>query len=292
MDRPLPAGVVIPPSRKSSKVLERVAGAGSHLVLVVFALIVVYPIVWMAMASFKSQAELLGNIWGLPQTVAWSNYADAWNAAGLGRALFNSIVVSLAVVVVVVLIAAPAAYALAKFRLRFTTAIFLVFVLTMQAPVPVIPLYVLLVRLGMTDSYAGYILPLAAGGLPLAIFIFRSFFLTIPRELEEAAVVDGATRFGAFVRIVMPISTPAVATVAILQFLAAWNEYFLALILLRSPEIRTLPLAIQVFFYDFGRSDWGPVFAALTVGTIPMVVVYVFMQRWFVRGLTAGAVKG
>jgi raffinose/stachyose/melibiose transport system permease protein len=292
MDRPLPPCVYVPPAHRNTKVWERLGDLASHLVLAVFALIVVYPIAWMAAASFKSQSELFRNIWGLPQRLAWANYADAWQTAGLGRALFNSLLVSTCVVVLVIAVAAPAAYALARFRLRYSTAIFLVFVLTMQAPVPVIPLYVLLVRLRLTDSYVGYILPLVAGGLPLSIFIFRAFFQTIPRELEEAAVVDGATRFGAFIRIVMPVSIPAVATVAILQFLAAWNEYFLALILLRSPEIRTLPLAIQVFFYDFGRSDWGPVFAALTVGTIPMVVVYVVMQRWFVRGLTAGAVKG
>jgi raffinose/stachyose/melibiose transport system permease protein len=200
--------------------------------------------------------------------------------------------VSLSTVVLVVAITAPAGYALAKFKLRFGTVILLIFVLTMQAPVPVIPLYVLLVKLKMTDSYIGYILPLTAGGIPLAIFIFRAFFTTVPRELEEAAVVDGSTRVGAFLRIVMPVSVPAVATVSILQFLGSWNEYFLALILIRSPELRTLPLAIQVFFYDWGRTDWGPIFAALTIGSLPMILLYIVMQRRFVQGLTAGAVKG
>jgi raffinose/stachyose/melibiose transport system permease protein len=181
---------------------------------------------------------------------------------------------------------------LAKFRLKFGTFILLVFVLTMQAPVPVIPLYVLLVKLHLTDSYIGYILPLTANGLPLAVFVFRAFFTTIPRDLEDAAVVDGSTQLGAFLRIVMPISVPAVATVAILQFLASWNEYFLALILIRSPELRTLPLSIQVFFYDWGKTDWGPIFAALSVGSVPMILLYIVMQRRFVQGLTAGAVKG
>ena len=285
------ADIVIP-HQASARGQQRLAVAASHLLLGVFTVIVVYPVAWMVFSSLKTQSDLMGNIWGIPRVLAWQNYRDAWEMAGLGRALVNSIVVSLATVMLVVAVAAPAGYALARFRLRFGTAIFLVFVLTMQAPVPVIPLYVLLVKLHLTDSYIGYILPLVAGGLPLAIFVFRAFFITVPRELEEAAIVDGSTRLGAFLRIVMPVSTPAIATVAILQFLAAWNEYFLALILLRSPELRTLPLAIQVFFFDWGRTDWGPIFAALSVGTIPMVVVYILMQRRFVQGLTAGAVKG
>lgn len=290
----VPADVFISqPKPKRRRTTDQVLSAVlSHAVLAVFAVVVVYPVAWMVFASLKDQPDLLSNIWGLPRSWAWGNYRDAWQTAGLGRALVNSIVVSLSTVLLVVAVAAPAGYALAKFRLRFATPIFLIFVLTMQAPVPVIPLYVLLVRLHLTDSYIGYILPLSAAGLPLAVFVFRAFFLTIPRELEEAAVVDGSTRLGAFLRIVMPVSTPAVATVAILQFLAAWNEYFLALILIRSPELRTLPLAIQVFFFDWGRTDWGPIFAALSVGSIPMIVVYVLMQRRFVQGLTAGAVKG
>ena len=280
------------PQQRRRRPDEILASLASHALLAIFAVIVVYPVAWMVFASLKDQTDLLSNIWGIPKSWAWANYRDAWNTAGLGRALFNSIFVSLSTVVLVVAIAAPAGYALAKFRLRFATPIFLLFVLTMQAPVPVIPLYVLLVKLHLTDSYIGYILPLAAGGLPLSVFIFRAFFITVPRELEEAAVVDGSTRLGAFLRIVMPISTPAIATVSILQFLAAWNEYFLALILIRSPELRTVPLAIQVFFFDWGRTDWGPIFAALSVGSIPMIVIYVIMQRRFVQGLTAGAVKG
>ncbi|MGH2548418.1 MAG: carbohydrate ABC transporter permease [Thermomicrobiales bacterium] len=283
---------VIPAQSKAAKRLQLLERFATHLVLLIFAIIVVYPVIWMAMASVKSQGDLLDNIWGLPSAFRWSNYSEAWKAASLGRALFNSIFVSLSTVGLVIAIAAPCGYALAKFKLRFGTLILLVFVLTMQAPVPVIPLYVLLVKLHLTNSYIGYILPLTAGGLPLAIFVFRAFFTTIPRDLEDAAVVDGSTQLGAFLRIVMPISVPAVATVAILQFLASWNEYFLALILIRSPELRTLPLAIQVFFYDWGRTDWGPIFAALSVGSIPMILLYIVMQRRFVQGLTAGAVKG
>jgi raffinose/stachyose/melibiose transport system permease protein len=273
--------------------LGRIVSAfGMHAVLIVFTVIVVYPVAWMFMSSLKTQSEMMSNIWGLPSSPAWQNYRDAWETAKLGRALFNSIFVSLSTVVLVMAIASTAGYALARFSFRFSLTIFLIFVLTMQAPVPVIPLYVMLVKLHMTDSYLGYILPLASGGLPLAIFIFRAFFTTIPRDLEDAALLDGDSRFGTFVRIIMPLTAPAVGTVAILQFLASWNEYFLALILIRSPELRTVPLAIQVFFFEFGRAEWGQIFAALTTATVPMIIVYVLMQRRFIQGLTAGAIKG
>jgi raffinose/stachyose/melibiose transport system permease protein len=210
----------------------------------------------------------------------------------LGYALFNSVVVSLVTVVLVTTLASLAGYALARFKFRFATAIFLIFVLTMQAPVPVIPLYVMLVQLGLTDSYPALILPLAAGGLPLSIFIFQAYFRSIPRELHEAAIMDGCSPLQAFLRVIMPISVPVFATISILQFLGSWNEYFLPLILVRSPELRTLPLAIQVFYYDWGRVEWEQVFAALTIGSLPMIIVYILMQRQFIQGLTSGAVKG
>jgi raffinose/stachyose/melibiose transport system permease protein len=264
----------------------------SHVVLAIFVVVIVYPVVWMVFASFKSQTEIVTNIWGLPEVWQWQNYTEAWENASMGYAILNSIISSLLTVLLVTVLAAAAGYAFARFRFRFSVAIFLILIFTMHAPTPVIPLYIMLVRLRLTDSIPGLVLPMVAGGLPLAIFIFRAFFQSIPRELVDAAKVDGCNEFGAFRRVIAPISTPAIATVAILQFVGAWNEYFLALILLRSPEVRTIPLAIQVFFYAWGRTQWEQVFAALTIGSLPMIVLYIIMQRQFIQGLTAGSVKG
>lgn len=264
----------------------------SHVALLLFSVIIVYPVVWMVFASFKTDGEIVTNIWGPPQQLVFENYVQAWRTAGLGFALVNSVIVSVAVVALITVLASLAGYALARFRFRFATLILLVFVLTMQAPVPIIPLYAMLVQLGLTNSYPALILPMVAGGLPLSIFIFQAYFRTLPRELVEAAIVDGCSPLSAFLRVIVPISMPVFATVAILEFLGAWNQYFLPLILIRSPEMRTLPLAIQVFFYDWGRTEWAQVFAALTIGSVPMIIVYVLMQRQFIQGLTSGALKG
>lgn len=265
---------------------------GSHLILAFFTVVIVYPVVWMFFASLKSNSEIVTNVWGLPQTPQWENYTGAWASADLGYALLNSVIVSVGTVLVVTTLAALAGFAFAKFSFRFALTLFLLFVFTMHAPAPVIPLYVMLVKLGLTDSRIGLILPMAAGGIPLAIFIFRAYFQSMPRELLDAAKVDGCTEFVAFLRVVLPISGPALATVAILQFVGAWNEYFLALILVRSAEMRTIPLAIQVFFYAWGRTEWEQVFAALSIGSLPMILLYIIMQRQFIQGLTAGSLKG
>ncbi|MEZ4867799.1 MAG: carbohydrate ABC transporter permease [Caldilineaceae bacterium] len=270
----------------------RLVTVGSHLILFFFTVVIIYPVLWMLFASLKSNSEIVTNVWGLPQTLQWENYRGAWASADLGYALLNSVLVSVGTVLVVTTLAALAGFAFAKFSFRFSLTIFLIFVFTMHAPAPVIPLYVMLVKLGLTDSRLGLILPMAAGGIPLSIFIFRAYFQSMPRELLDAAKVDGCTELTAFWRVVLPISRPALATVAILQFVGAWNEYFLALILIRSAEMRTIPLAIQVFFYAWGRTEWEQVFAALCIGSLPMILLYVIMQRQFIQGLTAGSVKG
>lgn len=276
----------------SSRLERLVATVFSQVALIFFTLLILYPVVWMVFASFKTKGELVSNVWGFPESWQWQNYVTAWETARLDYALANSVITSLGTVLLILIFASLAGFAFAKLRVPGLNLIFLVFIFTMQAPAPVIPLYVLLVRLGMTNSRIGMILPMVAGGLPLAIFIFRAFFQSIPSELLDAARVDGCTDFWAFVRVVIPISGPAIATVAILQFVGAWNEYFLALVLLRSDDMRTVPLAIQVFFYAWGRSEWEQVFAALVIGSLPIIVLYIILQRQFIQGLTAGSLKG
>ncbi|MBC7814533.1 MAG: carbohydrate ABC transporter permease [Burkholderiales bacterium] len=264
----------------------------SHIILLMFVVVMVFPVLWMVLASLKTSSDFANNLWGLPSTLTFENYTTAWERANLGRAFLNSIIIAASSVMIVLMASTLAGYALARFRLRYGLVIFVLFVVTMQVPVPIIPMYVMLARLKLTDTYLGVILPTVAEGLPLSIFIFRAFFRQVPSDLIEAGIVDGCSRWGAFWRIVLPISGPAIATVAILQFLNAWNSFFLPLIVLRSPEMATIPVSIQAFSYQFGRVDWQPVFASLSVGSIPMIVLYLTLQRWFIQGLTAGAIKG
>jgi raffinose/stachyose/melibiose transport system permease protein len=276
-------------SMRFNKILTAI---GSHAILIVFTVIIVYPVLWMVLASFKAPGEIVTNIWGFPRILQWTNYANAWIQADLGSALFNSTIVSLVTLILVICFASVAAYALARFSSRWLTVILLIFVFTMQTPTPIIPLYVEVAKLHLTNTQAGLILVQAAGGLPLAIFIFRAFFQGIPHELMDAANVDGCNDLQAFLRVVIPISGPAIATVGILQFVGTWNEYFLPLLLIREPAMRTIPLAIQVFFYNWGRTYWEYVFASLSIATVPIIIIYVFLARQFIQGLTAGALKG
>lgn len=265
----------------------------TYLVLVAFAVAVVFPLVAMVFGSFKTQFEFYSNPWGLPSTLNWDNYVYAWQQAQIPRFIGNSAIVSAATVTLTLILASSAAYGFSSFTFRGGRALFLMFVLLLIVPVPVgiIPLYVIVVRLHLVDTYFALILPYVSGSLPLSIFLLRAFFQSIPRELTDAARIDGCSQFVAFMRIVLPISRPGLATVTILTFLNSWNEFFLALIFIHNPNLMTLPLGLQAFFFQYSV-QWNYLFAALTMSIVPIVVVYLVMQRQFIAGLTAGAVRG
>jgi raffinose/stachyose/melibiose transport system permease protein len=267
------------------------AGTSRYGLLLGCATIIGYPVLWMVLQSFKSAAEMYANIWGMPQVILLENYARAVEM-GMVRYIVNSTVVAAGTVLCILVGASLAAYAFSKFAFVGNRALFFLFIFTLVVPMQamIIPLYAVLVSLRLTNTYLALILPYAAAGLPVSIFLLRTFFDTIPRELEEAARIDGCSDFGAFWRVVLPISGPGLAAVAILQFVNAWNELVLALVAIRNPALRTIPLGLQIFVAD--QVEWGPVFASLSMATLPVIVVYVMMQRHFIRGLTAGAIKG
>jgi raffinose/stachyose/melibiose transport system permease protein len=264
-----------------------------YVVMACFSALVVFPLVVMVFGSFKTQFEFYANPWGLPSTFNWSNYTYAWEQAQIPRFIVNSVIVAGGTVGLTLVLASCAAYGFSTYTFHGGRALFLMFVLLLIVPVPVgiIPLYVIVVRLHLVDSYFALILPYTSGSLPLSIFILRAFFQSIPQELTDAARIDGCNQFTAFLRIVLPISRPGLATVTILTFLNSWNEFFLALILIHNPNLMTLPLGLQAFFFQYSV-QWNYLFAALTMSIVPVIVVYLAMQRQFIAGLTAGAVRG
>jgi len=272
----------------------RLVGVAVRYGVVGLATVVVgYPVLWMLLQSFKTKFEMYDNVWGLPHQLFLDNYVQAWRIARMGTYIFNSVIVSVATVAVVLVLASLAGYAFAKLRFAGQQVLFYIFVFSLIVPVQVtiIPLYAVVSGLGLSNTYFALILPYAAAGLPLSIFLLRAFFQSVPREIEEAARIDGCSELAAFTRVVLPISGPGLATVTILQFLGAWNEFLLALIFIRNPALRTIPLGLQAFFFEYSV-EWGYLFAALSMATIPVIIVYVLMQRQFIKGLTAGAVTG
>ena len=265
----------------------------TYFVLMLFTGIVLFPLAAMVFGSLKTQFQFYANPWGVPSTLIWGNYSYAWNMAQIPRFLLNSIIVAAGTVSLTLVLASAAAYGFSSFQFRASRPLFLLFVLLLIIPVPVaiIPLYVIVVRLHLVDTYLALILPYTSGSLPLAIFLLRASFQAIPQEITSAARIDGCSHFGAYVRIALPLAGPGLATVTILAFISSWNEFFLALIFIRDPALMTLPLGLQTFVFQYS-TQWTYLFAALTLSIVPIVVVYVALQRQFIRGLASGALAG
>lgn len=251
-----------------------------------------YPLIWVLFGSFKTKDEVIANVWGPPSQLMWSNYAEAWRISGMGSRILNSLGVTALALVLLVVAATPAAYALSRIAFRGRNIILAFIVAAMLVPpqVMAIPLFMTARDLGLVNSRIGIAIIHAASTLPLSIFIMRSFFLTLPMELEDAARMDGASRLQTLWHVMLPLIRPGIALVTIFAFIEIWNDFFLAFLLLREPSVQTIPLGLVAFFHQYG-SLWNLYFAALAMTTLPVVIVFLLMQRQFIAGLTAGAVK-
>ena len=262
-------------------------------VLILWTLASVLPVAWMFSASLQTNQEIYQGVHFIPKSFTLENFVQAWVRASFSTYSLNSLFYTVVVVAGVVILASMSAFAFARLRFPGKNLLYFAFLIFIFIPIPgsFIPLYVLLVKLGIVNTRIGYILPLIQGSLTVAIFILRSFFEDIPREIEEAARMDGASWTQTFWRISVPIAKPAIATIIIFTALGVWNEYLLASIVFSDTQLMPLQAGIMRFQGSF-FSQYGLMMAALSITTIPIVVLYGFMQRYIIKGVMAGAVKG
>ena len=264
-----------------------------HILLSIGALMMIFPFVWMILTSLKdlSQAFIIPPKW-IPDPFVWSNYPASLQALPFGRAYFNSFYISFIVVGSTLFTASMAAYAFAKIRFPGSELVFLMFLATMMVPgqVTIIPLYLIMQQLGWVNTHLSLIVPGALFNA-FAVFLLRQFIRGIPKELEEAAIVDGANRWRIYWSIILPLLVPAMSALGIFLFLGSWNNYFTPLIFLSDPNLFTVPLMLDQFKGQY-TVDWTLLMAGSAIAVIPVLIVYLIGQRQIIEGITLTGLTG
>jgi raffinose/stachyose/melibiose transport system permease protein len=272
----------------------RMGGATlAQTVLLVNTLLVLLPMVFMVLSSFKTTREIFQRPFSLPATLAWQNYSAVWEAAHFSLYFRNSVIVTVASMALILATSTLAAYALGRYQFRGNDLIYLYFLTGIMVPIrlAIIPLFILMRDLRLLDTYWSLILVYTASGLPSAIFILTGFFRTLPRDLDNAARIDGAGELSVLIRVMLPLVRPALAIVTVYNIIPIWNDFFFPLVFIHQDRLKTLPLGLTVFFGEFA-TNWALLFAGLTLAAAPVIGLYILMSQQFIKGLTAGAVKG
>lgn len=264
-----------------------------HIFLISVAVTCLYPLLWMIASSLKTQDIIFKDISLIPQQLRFENYINALKEEGFGRSFLNSIFYTGASVFGVVIIASLAGYAFSRLRFAGRTALFYMFIAAMMIPIPAsfVPLYVLLNKLHLRDTPIGYILCMISVGLSVSVFLLKTFFDRMPKEVEDAARIDGCSKMGIWWHVALPLAKPVLAVVVIFNALNVWNEYILALIIFDSRKFMPLQVALQVFRGEF-VTNYPLLMAGLTIAALPIIIVYLLMQKYIVKEITSGAVYG
>lgn len=267
---------------------------GIHFSLLLLAFIWVYPLIWMVFSSLKTDSEFVsGGLALFPKIPQWANYGRAWEVAHFSTYFVNSVILTCSAVIVVVIISSLMGYSLGRVTFPGRKIIMGLFVFTLFVPkgYTILPIYVLIKWLGLLDSRAGLILVESSGSHVIFILLFTAFFATIPKELEDSAEMDGCGFIKTYYKVILPLSLPIIATVAIVQFIHTWNSFFVPLIFtLGSPELKTLAVGMYNFSNDL-ETDYTGMAAGASIALLPIVTVFVIFQRYFIEGIS-GAVKG
>jgi raffinose/stachyose/melibiose transport system permease protein len=284
---PVAAGVAIRHRRIRVTPLRVVIG----IVLAALAVVVLYPLLWMAMSGFKTNAELFGDAWGLPGEWRFGNYVQAWDY-GVVHYILNSLVVTVGSIILVTLVSSFAAFALVQVRIPLGQPVLMLILggLMLSETVALVPLFRIMRSLELYNSLIGIIILYTAFRIPFTTFLIRAYMIDLPTELRDAAIVDGASLWQMFWRVTLPLCYPILISAAILQALFSWNEFVFALVFIKDDALKTMPVGLMALQSKL-TTNWPVVFAGLTISAIPMVLAFLFGQRHFVRGITEGLGK-
>lgn len=263
---------------------------GIYVIVLIMVGLMTYPLIWMIYSSLKTDREIYLFPFSLPHKMQLGNWVQAWKLGNLGRYFINSVFITSISVFLVALLSSMAGYAFARLTFKGRDFLFYTFLLGLILPaqILIIPLFTFFDKIGILNTYFALILPYIAWGLPLSIYIFKSFFLTLPEDIADAAKIDGCSLFGLYWRIMLPLIRPALVTIAILQSIGIWNEFLLALLFIYDDELKTIPVGLLAF-YGYHNVNYKLVFSALSITTIPIIIVYFIFEKQIVSGLTAGA---
>lgn len=267
----------------------------SQAMLMFWAVLVIFPFIWMIYSSFKTEREIGSLPFHLPSELQWDNFNRAWNAANIDTYVFNTLIVMSMSLTGTIILSAMAAYVISRFQFPGNRFIFILFTAGLMFPMflGLVPLYFLMSDLNLRDTYHGLALVYIAYSLPFTIFFLLGFFKTLPSEVAEASIVDGASHMRTFFQVMLPMAKPGLIAMGIFNFLGQWNQFLLPLVLMPSEEKRLLSQGLNFLSIQQGyQSDYGALFAAMTITMIPTLLVYVLFQRRLESGLTAGALKG
>jgi raffinose/stachyose/melibiose transport system permease protein len=265
----------------------------SYALLGLFAFIALFPIALLVLNSLKPAAQIVQNPLGLPDPIRWQNFVNAWNHAKFSKTFVNSLVVSATTIVLVCSTSSLTAYVLARKKIKSWKIFTFYLLATTTAPIQlyIFPLYFGFAKLGLINNIFGVALIYTALYSPFAVMLLRTYFIAVPQELEEAAIVDGATSWQVFWRVMLPIVSPGILTVALIIGLNSWNEFLIATTFLQKQENVTAVIAFYLLSGQYS-SDWGEIMAAALIIVVPVVLLFVFMQKRFIEGMAGGSVKG
>lgn len=279
--------------KDSHRLKDKMYTAIKNIFLAVTSLMMIYPLYWLITSAFKTNDEFFSSPYSLPTTWVFENITRAWEVANLGTAMVNSTIVTVSATLLTVFLGALTAYALSRYSFKLKGFLMVFFLIGMLIPIhsTLVPLFIMMNKVGLLNTYWALILPYTAFELPIAIFLTAAYMASIPKEVEEAAIIDGTGYWGIFFKIMLPLSVPALATVTILAFLRNWNEFVFALVFINSSSLKTLPLSLAVFSDGFS-TDYVLTMAAMTVAVVPTIIMYLIFQEQIMKGMVAGSVKG